>query len=1656
MLGGRKKGSQDPNSFFGPWPMTRRIAFWAALVLGLFLVVVATVPVGIAAVGVFIVWMRVWPDTSPSMDPNKVSFIPGTRNNALAEFFMAARMRFEDSRRPVVTLGFGPPRADEDHDISGESWLPPTRLAAWWSLLAAVPVSLLDWAINPILFTAWGGLDGFRLPGPAMALLSAIGWFALAQFIVDIRRWRAEGVGIIGAAPAPAVMLHKANITTTARGPLTKAAVASLAVAVLALMVLLVSGLPWWWTLIVFAVAFAVSSLAMVSRGVVEPYREHWQELIDQREEWMAHNEPLKELATSLIDTTDLPSEDDWASSHPGEAYAPYMHVTRAMFPPGASFQDYVGKEDMLAGRLQASQLVFAPMEERDSNGRAIPGTAGHDGMCVWYTTDDKRYTISSVFDEDAKPWERDFAIRENLIKRLRDVRGIGECLLVTYTVLTKPPRRRRNKNATRNLMEVKIRPFDPNVGVNNFRDGNVVEALRLMLQVEYVRAKGQEGTVISLLIGDSPAFTDQIEYKRPGMSTQRAVRNAEFAHVFHINKIFTSFGTPVMVDYAEIDSVEEQEFVLPDGIKFDHVHSQLDAIMENTGNSFMEIRRGRSAALAAQRSSRAGGDERDETKMLSITSAKVNPLNQMFEMGAYKDQVITGRTPGKESVKWSPGVLSNGQLAWDDFNSAEPHLLIAGSSGSGKAQALTTEVFSQEGWKTVGDLAVGDTLYDMNGFATRVTRLHEVFRPKNAYRVTFSTGETIEVNDEHLWTLTTGDKRRRAARASASGTGDVWAVRAGDYLDRAGAWDVLAVNPVRFPHRDIGSAWFRDGEGVWREASSWIGCGRMAEASPHVSSRIAQSAIRGVPAELWGLLIGSRAGDGRTSAAWKVPSANADRAAGLLGGHGYPTARDAASDATTTYLRIPGLAPLIARAWEEDNDRAGFARDVIDVIGFTPEFLHGLRLAARVDGDRFAWTEPGAADAVSTVLGAYGVAHARDGGVVTASRADVDAACDGARPGVFRGTEAYFQGLFDACGMSIEDGGRTVHYLTVADPSVRYHLLERGMVCNQERTGMGVERVLVQDGRAGAFDGFDRDLDDLERIEYVRGLVASHGRVVDGRVVVTVDDDIVGRVRERAAGVPTVRIERGERGFEVSVDIEYVTAAASDFVDVAQTVRAQRRYDAQGRVVMSIPELEAEFGWSRAEAEAVTDGLHPSAVWRAPIVQRFVTGVHAKVSGEIDLFPVAQVCRRAALLRGEERPPVPSPGAMATITTAELAETFIPGVYSVPLADVNDPAAPCCADDVAYVTGIEEIPEDEIPLMRCITVDSPTSTYRVGRTLIPTHNSVIVQSMIVQMINNNHPDDLRMWMVEPKIGLQRFRNYDTVERFVDSWTPTEDFFGSVADLAHDMVEEMLARNRALAQYKPPNGEAFVIPEKLSQARDIARKDGVVMPDGTRHPLMMPYMLCIIEECATVFAESANKEQRDLQTQILTDIARIARESRSAGIYLVCLTQYPTNASIPSVIRNQMRRIGLACKNSLASRVCIDQDGLEQLSIKGTGLIADKSGKSYQMFRGLFLKDGNPREGERNDIIDLLSHIPTHEDGESVTGPAGDPYIQIEDVAADDVVGRVWESINGLWLDEAVEQGRKTPDYTDEAHLSRLASAGIKETNTPYNKKPKA
>lgn len=76
---------------------------------------------------------------------------------------------------------------------------------------------------------------------------------------------------------------------------------------------------------------------------------------------------------------------------------------------------------------------------------------------------------------------------------------------------------------------------------------------------------------------------------------------------------------------------------------------------------------------------------------------------------------------------------------------------MLAMPTNNGKAQPLDSLVFTKNGYVRMGDIKIGDKIYDMNGELHNVTGIFPQGM-KPSYKITFKDGSTVECCDEHLW----------------------------------------------------------------------------------------------------------------------------------------------------------------------------------------------------------------------------------------------------------------------------------------------------------------------------------------------------------------------------------------------------------------------------------------------------------------------------------------------------------------------------------------------------------------------------------------------------------------------------------------------------------------------------------------------------------------------------------------------------------------------------------------------------------------------------------------------------------------------------------------------------------------------------------------
>lgn len=100
---------------------------------------------------------------------------------------------------------------------------------------------------------------------------------------------------------------------------------------------------------------------------------------------------------------------------------------------------------------------------------------------------------------------------------------------------------------------------------------------------------------------------------------------------------------------------------------------------------------------------------------------------------------------------------LKQREIAVDDHKVR----VVRAGRRSGKALALDTRIPTPDGWTTMGQIQVGDTVFDENGVPCHVTFVSEVFEDHECFEIVFSDGSRVVADADHLWKVETKKVRK-------------------------------------------------------------------------------------------------------------------------------------------------------------------------------------------------------------------------------------------------------------------------------------------------------------------------------------------------------------------------------------------------------------------------------------------------------------------------------------------------------------------------------------------------------------------------------------------------------------------------------------------------------------------------------------------------------------------------------------------------------------------------------------------------------------------------------------------------------------------------------------------------------------------------------
>lgn len=213
---------------------------------------------------------------------------------------------------------------------------------------------------------------------------------------------------------------------------------------------------------------------------------------------------------------------------------------------------------------------------------------------------------------------------------------------------------------------------------------------------------------------------------------------------------------------------------------------------------------------------------------------------------------------------------------------------------------------------------------------------------------------------------------------------------------------------------------------------------------------------------------------------------------------------------------------------------------------------------------------------------------------------------------------------------------------------------------------------------------------------------------------------------------------------------------------------------------------------------------------------------------------------------------------------------------------------------------------------------------------------SVCVNTIIMSLIMKNHPDDLKMILIDPK--LVELIHYSDIPHLA---TPVITDPKMAATALAWAVQEMDRRFRVFMESRTRDLESYN--EKAETDDDLQK---------------MPYIIIIIDELADLMMVSASDVEDAIQ--------RITQKARAAGIHLLVATQRPTTDVVKGTIKaNIPTRIAFRVSSYVDSTTIIDGAGAEQLLGRGDMLL--KTTDRPMRLQGAYIKDS-----EIHAVVDFI------------------------------------------------------------------------------------
>jgi len=211
---------------------------------------------------------------------------------------------------------------------------------------------------------------------------------------------------------------------------------------------------------------------------------------------------------------------------------------------------------------------------------------------------------------------------------------------------------------------------------------------------------------------------------------------------------------------------------------------------------------------------------------------------------------------------------------------------------------------------------------------------------------------------------------------------------------------------------------------------------------------------------------------------------------------------------------------------------------------------------------------------------------------------------------------------------------------------------------------------------------------------------------------------------------------------------------------------------------------------------------------------------------------------------------------------------------------------------------------------------------------------SVAINSMILSMLFNLTPAEVRLLMVDPK--MLELSPYEGIPHLL---APVVMEPKKAASALRWLVAEMERRYHLLSARKARNIDSYNA--KTSRIKDSLPED---------EDLQLPHIVVVIDELADLMMTAS----RDVEECI----ARLGQMARAAGIHLILATQRPSVDIISGSIKTNITgRIAFKVTDKANSRVILDHNGAEQLLGRGDMLFIKTGMSGLTRLHGCFVTE---------------------------------------------------------------------------------------------------